>query len=133
MDIEAIQKRIDKMPAAMSAKGLVEPEADFILSANSESYVRLYWYKDRAAKAKYSPSYHYIRQGSISQKLDEADLFIATLPSRKEAQFQEFMTALGGVIDLGKSNGIEVDFLNPLVATMKRLSENAITHQKGAA
>lgn len=130
MEINEIQKRIDKMPSAMSAKGLVEPEAEFILEANAQSHVRLHWYKDAAARKGYNPSYQYIRQGSIARKLDDADLFIANLPSRKEAQFQEFMTALGGVIDLGKSNGIEVEFLNPLSATMKKLSENALTDQR---
>jgi hypothetical protein len=46
---------------------------------------------------------------------------------------KEFMTALSDVIELGRQNGIEVDFVNPLVDTMRRLSENILTDQREAA
>jgi hypothetical protein len=39
------------------------------------------------------------------------------------------MGQLGKLIDAGKSGGIEVDYLNPLLDTMKRLSENVITYR----
>ncbi|WP_391564592.1 hypothetical protein [Sinorhizobium meliloti] len=45
---------------------------------------------------------------------------------------KQFMGALANVIDLGKDNGIEVEFLNPLQATMKKLSDNILTDQRAA-
>lgn len=48
---------------------------------------------------------------------------------KSQRTLRAFMEKLGDVIDLGKSEGIEVSFVNPLVETMKRLSENIITHQ----
>jgi hypothetical protein len=39
------------------------------------------------------------------------------------------MGKLGTLIDFARDDGIKVDYLNPLVETMKRLSENVITHQ----
>ena len=36
-------------------------------------------------------------------------------------------------IDMGRANGIDVAFVNPLTETMKKLSENALTYQKAAA
>jgi hypothetical protein len=132
MDTTAIQKRIDKMPAAMSAKGLYLPEAEFVLNANGNCRVALRWYKSAEDKEYYRSSAEWFRGGSIADQLDAADQFIAGLPSKQETQFREFMGALGNVIDLGKSNGIEVEFLNPLTETMKRLSENALTDQRAA-
>jgi len=41
---------------------------------------------------------------------------------------QAFMESLGATIELGKSADIDVDFVNPLVVLMKRLSKNALTH-----
>jgi hypothetical protein len=132
MDTAAIQKRIDKMPAAMSAKGLHMPQAEFVLDANGNSRIALRWYKSVEDKEHYRTSAEWFRDGSISDHLDAADQFIAGLPSKQETQFREFMGALGNVIDLGRSNGIEVEFLNPLVATMQKLSENALTDQRAA-
>jgi len=63
----------------------------------------------------------------------KARKFIAELPTAEETKFREFMGALGNVIDLGRKNGIEVDFINPLTETMKRLSENALTDQRVAS
>lgn len=133
MDTAAIQKRIDRMPAAMAAKGLYSPNAEFVLDANGGCRVALRWYKSVEDKQNYRGSFDWFREGSIADQLDAADKFIADLPSKDETRFREFMGALGGVIDLGKDNGIEVEFLNPLRATMKKLSENALAYQPQAA
>ena len=50
----------------------------------------------------------------------------------EQAKLNDFMSALGKVIDLGNQHGIEADYLNPLVASMKKLSENIITDQRAA-
>lgn len=51
------------------------------------------------------------------------------LPSAEQAKLNNFMGKIGKLIDAGKSEGIDVDYLNPLIDSMKRLSENVITHQ----
>lgn len=130
MDTDAIQKRIDAMPARMNAKGLIDPTAEFVLAANGSGRVALRWYNTQADQRAYLGSSKWLREGAIADWLDAADAFIAALPSAEEVKFNEFMGALGCVIDLGKTNGIEVAFLNPLVATMKKLSENALTDQR---
>jgi hypothetical protein len=129
MDANEIQKRLDPMPAKMSAKGLIQPKADYVIEANSEGRVSIGWYATVADKNNYRWSSEWFRDGSIAERLDAAEKFIADLPSKEETKFKEFMGALGAVIDLGKANDIEVEFMNPLVATMKKLSENALTHQ----
>jgi hypothetical protein len=58
---------------------------------------------------------------------------IAALPSLDEARLREFQHDLGKLIDKGRDYGIDVDFVNPLIATAKRLAENALTDQRAQA
>ena len=130
--------RINALSDAMLAKGLVKPEAAVVLIAHSGGWrVNLSWAKAAFTSQDRYYSYdeqdHFYRSGDdIEEALSAADAHIATLPSRDEAKLRHFMTALGDVIDMGRANTIEVEFVNPLVETMKRLSENALTFQ-GAA
>jgi len=133
MDTAEIQKRIDVMPAAMSAKGLIEPRATILLNGNQEPSMLLQWYKNQKDRAACHTTCESFRGSTIPDQLDAGDAFIAALPCREEVKFKEFMSALGGVIDLGRDNGIEVEFLSPLRATMKKLSENALTFQREPA
>lgn len=64
-----------------------------------------------------------------------ADLMdkIASIPSMEEQHLREFQRDLGKLIDKGRDYGIDVDFVNPLIATAKRLAENALTDQRASA
>jgi hypothetical protein len=133
MNIQEIQARLDRMAVAMGEKGIKTPEARLSVESGDDS-PRLYLCK---ADPKYSSGrittiFQYIRDGALAEKLDAADAIIAALPSPEEARRNEFMSALGKVIDLGRENGIDLEYLNPLSATMKRLSENALTDQRAA-
>jgi hypothetical protein len=55
--------------------------------------------------------------------------YINDLPSVKDTQRNQFLAAVGKLIDQGREIGIEVDFLNPLTEMMKNLSTNIITDQ----
>lgn len=129
MEIHVMQEQINRLSGAMTVKGLRNPTAEFDLRSNEEPIIVLRW--EKAKQSRYETgNYEYLRGDTCGELLAKAFAFIEKMPSAKEVKFTEFMGALGGVIDLGKENDIEVEFLNPLVATMKRLSENAITHQQ---
>ncbi|GAA4108607.1 hypothetical protein J1C56_01820 [Aminobacter anthyllidis] len=130
MDTNVIQKRLNALAKAMMAKGLRNPDAKFNLRANVEPQVYLTWDN---IKVKYNNHYEFFNDADITAMLAKADAFVASLPSPDEARMNEFMTALGSVIDLGRENNIEVEFVNPLIATMKRLSENVLTDQRVAS
>ena len=55
---------------------------------------------------------------------------IANLPSPEEAEHEEFLKLLARVVEKGKDIGVDGLVLNPLIDSMKRLSENVITHRK---
>lgn len=132
MDYTVIQEHIDRLSDMMLAKGLRQPRAEFDLRSHSEPRVMLV-NVPRNKKPYESDVYAWFKDGTVGEMLAAAEAHILSLPSADETKFREFMSALGSVIDLGKDNGIEVEFLNPLRATMKKLSENALAYQPQAA
>lgn len=62
--------------------------------------------------------------------LTKAAEFIANLPSKSDMARADFQKDLAKLIDKGSEIGIEVEFMNPLTAAMKALSENIITDQR---
>ncbi|MEZ0212476.1 MAG: hypothetical protein ACAH27_05930 [Xanthobacteraceae bacterium] len=128
--IEKVQARINAMPARMSAKGLRQADADFSIVANSGFRIYLKWKDETKA---YDNGYKFIHAFGVAESLDEADEYINGLPSAEEASRAVFIGQLAKLIELGNDTGIDVDFVNPLVATMKRISENALTDQRGTA
>ena len=131
MDSKIIQKRVEDLVQAMLAKGMREPDANLWFVANSEPTVFLKWKASGSRSNSLGEQYEFIK-GKFPGVFDKASAFIAKRPNAEQARMQDFMSALGSVIDLGRQNNIEVEFLNPLVATMKTLSENVITDQRAA-
>lgn len=124
MDIEVIQGRIDDLSRDMLAKGLRNPRPLLMIENHVAPCIFLQWGihgEDQRTEL--------LRDPDVYQLLTDAFALIESLPSAEEAKRQQFMSSLAKVIDLGRENGIEVDFLNPLTETMKRLSENALTYQ----
>ncbi|WP_416614475.1 hypothetical protein [Phaeobacter sp. JH20_27] len=78
------------------------------------------------------PNYSISATGKTPESAIEAlcDV-IDNLPSEEERNLREFQADLGRLIDKGRSFGINVDYVNPLAETAKRLAENALTYQSG--
>lgn len=125
MDHTEIKKRIDAMPARMSAKGIIRPEAIVSFNSNSTAHAYLRWSKSHNS---HDTNTHFAKaREDIEAALDELDLFIHELPSIEETKTAQFMQALYETIEIGKANGIDVAHVNPLIEQMKTLSKNAIT------
>ena len=122
MTLEEIQTRIDALGVCMVAKGLRSPEPEYRVRANMDGNVHISWVKSDV-------SYAWDRHYKVFDTLDAADAFVEAMPDRKQRETADFMAKLGDVIDLGRKIDIDVSYVNPLVETMKRLSENVITHQ----
>lgn len=130
MDHAEIQKTIDGMPAAMSAKGKRLPEVTFRIEANAAPSM---WMRYAKAKSHWADAVDVIKGKTPSELLANADAWIAALPTAEQSRMKEFMTALSDVIELGRKSGVEVEFVNPLVETMKQLSKNILTDQRVVA
>jgi len=128
VNITELQAQADALFKAMTAKGLPVPNAHISVKAFEAPLVYMHWDDPNMTYGRTEIT----RDRDISVAIDEAFELIANLPSLEDRKREQFMTALGRVIDLGRENGIDVDFINQLTATMKRLSENVITHQRSA-
>ena len=123
-----IYAAINPLPAMLSAKGKVAPSVDLKIEANAGFCINLNWRKYGAA-SDWDKDYKSFLDDSFDKALGHALAFINGLPSAEDARLHAFMNKLGKLIDVGKMEGIAVDYLNPLLDTMKRLSENVITYQ----
>lgn len=133
MDTADIQTRLDGMIPGMLAKGLVKPEARFSLNSDAAPHVSISWDKPNRPAHSYDRNWTSGKGETIEEKLSSLEAYISELPGKDEAALRNFMDALGNVIDMGRANGIDVAFVNPLTEMMKKLSENALTYQKAAA
>ena len=126
--IDEIYAAINPMPAMLSAKGRVKPEVRFQIEANARISLHINWVKPNQTR-DWDRDYECFIAETFEATVKKALEFISGLPDAKTARLHDFMGQLGKVIDSGRDLGIEVDYLNPLTETMKRLSENIITYQ----
>lgn len=127
--IDEIYNAINPLPARLSAKGKVQPTLKVDIEANAGFTITTTW-KKPGAHADWDREYNCFVSGDFNEVLQQAVTFIHDLPSAEQSALHDFMGHLGRLIDKGRENGIAVDFLNPLLDTMKRLSENIITHKQ---
>lgn len=130
MNVEQIHSRLAALITAMMDKGLRNPTAFFQIKGNAGFMVGL---TSGGGYGEPDHWYDYPHGDTPEDAFGKANAIIAAMQDAKTRNMQMFMGALGKVIDLGRDNGIEVDFLNPLAETMKRLSENIITDQRPIA
>lgn len=126
--IDDVYAAINPLPARLSEKGKVNPEVDLTIEANSRMHITLKW-KKYGAISEWERDYHVLAGNSFNECLKKADELISGLPSAEQDRLEQFMNKLGKLIDIGRDEGIAIDFMNPLLDTMKRLSENVITHR----
>lgn len=130
--INEIYAAINPMPAMLSAKGKVNPEASLWIDANAHVRLFLAW-KKVGSLNDWDKDSKFFTGNTADEVIAGALSFINAMPDAKTARLNDFMGQLGKVIDAGRDLGIDVDYLNPLTDTMKRLSENIITHQPAEA
>ncbi len=122
MELKVIKERLDALVAGMLAKGVREPDAAFRIESNVTDFnVTLSW----PDKKRYRDFVYF--RGTVAEALDGAAAYVAALPTPEQARMKEFMLSLGETIELGKKVDTEVDFINPLVVLMEKLSKNALT------
>ena len=130
--IEEIYAAINPMPAMLSAKGKVSPTVNILIEANARICLHMSWRKSGSLH-DFNTECKTFFGDTFDEVAAQAIAFINALPDAKTARLHDFMGQLGKVIDSGRDLGIDVDYLNPLTDAMKRLAENALTHQPAEA
>jgi hypothetical protein len=126
--LDEIYAAINPLPAMLAEKGKVNPRVDFTIEANAGLHITIR-YRKAYSNNEWDYDYKVFAGDTFDEALRKALAFIDDLPSAEQAKLHHFMGKLGSIIDAARDDGIEVAYLNPLVETMKRLSENVITHQ----
>lgn len=131
MNVTEIQSRADALVKAMLGKAMRQPSVTVMIKSLAQPSVFVEW-KSRK-EAKYSDNaFDNFSADTIAEAFDKADAWVAARLDPEQAKLNEFMAAVGAAADLGRELGIDAEFVNPLLVTMKSLSENALTYQ-GAA
>ncbi len=128
MTIDEIYAAINPLPAMLSAKGKVNPRVTFQMEANAGFNISMNWKKPYAYN-DWESDYECFLGDDFAVVIGKALSFINELPTAEQAKLHHFMGKLGKLIDAGKDDGIEVAYLNPLIESMKKLSENVITYK----
>lgn len=129
MDLDEIKRRMNGMPAALADKGKVEPQVLFACEANASPFVSLSWKRRPRDPNDYGRDSKSFHDPDLDKNFRDAAAFIAALPSKEEARLNDFAQELGRLIDAGRDVGIPIDYINPLLESMKKISENAVTYR----
>lgn len=124
MNAQEIQTAVDALLADMLARGLRSPQCTAFIKAREFPCIYLHWGEDGISYGRTEIG----RGDDIAEALENAGEILQSIPTKEDRDRAEFTRLLANAIDKGRAIGIEVEFVNPLVETMKRLSENALTH-----
>lgn len=121
-----------KIEALMTSRGFLRPEVAF--------FVNFFGGKPYCLKAEMRTTESYDSAistfpdvGSVDEIPDlfaKAREWVAAQKDPKTLRREKFIANLGRVIDEGNTLGFEVEFMNPLVESMRKLSENVLEHYK---
>jgi len=126
--IDDIYAAINPLPAKLSEKGKARPETTVMIYANAALSIYMSW-KKPYSRNDWETEGEVFTGDTFAAAHAKAVVFINGLPSAEDAKLHHFMGNLSKLIDDGKDEGIDLDYLNPLLDTMKRLSENVITYK----
>jgi hypothetical protein len=124
MNITEAQARVDALAKRLQEKGVKNARAEIEIHSHVQPNVFL-WGDEIDGKGGSLKGFY--RVESPDAGFERAYEFIDALPSAEEIAQRAFMRQLGELIDKGRDLGIDLDFINPLSETMRRLSENVIT------
>jgi hypothetical protein len=128
--------QLDALVAALTAKGFYDASADITLR-DSEGFSPFSLDLDYKVRADSGATYIRVRAydlgegASIDAALAEAHRKIAELPTKREQEIKEFVNLMERLKTNAEDLGLDVDFVNPLMAIMEKLASNALPAPKG--
>jgi len=123
MDTTEIQRRVDIAAAVCTDKGLAQVTCAFHINSEGAPNANVMWHELRDGM---NYQHQFFSGDDAGMVLANLESWSANLPDREERKKAEFTVQLAKTIEMGRANGIDVQFVNPLIEAMKRLSENAI-------
>jgi hypothetical protein len=116
MTIEEIQAELNKMPAALSAAGWEQPEAQLMINANSRMTAHLRSWRDTA-------TYHFANGDTPAECIAKAWAYIKALPDPEQAILTTYSRKLADAIDYGHENNVPAKLVDPVRRAQKAVSD----------
>jgi hypothetical protein len=129
--------QLDALVAALTAKGFHNAHADLTLRDSGNSFSPFSVDVDYKVKADSLTTYLHVRQlnledgAGIDDAFEEMRRKIAELPTIREQEIKEFVNLMERLKTSAEDLGLDVDFVNPLMAIMEKLASNALPAPKG--
>jgi hypothetical protein len=131
MTPKAILAQCQSLTAVISDLGFKRPEVSAFINfyAGEDFSVTVSMRVGGDWNSSVSQSFH---GQDFAELLNQACAWVYAQKTPEEIRKEKFIAQLGRVIDEGKEIGFEVEFMNPLIETMQRLSENVLELHRAA-
>jgi hypothetical protein len=115
----------------MTSRGFHRPEVAFFINffAGKDFSLKVEMRTSESWESSISIFPDVQTEGEIPHLFEKAREWVAAQKPPKELRKEQFIASLGRVIDEGNALGLEVDFMNPLVESMRKLSENVLEYK----
>ena len=119
-----ILREITRLEKLLSNKGFTAPKIEISVGFSTRELTANISYK-AGSEVQYK-FIHLEADDGFEGLIADTEDYINSLKSVAEIQKDAFVASVGRLIDQGRDIGIEVDFLNPLVEMMGRMSHNIL-------
>lgn len=124
MNATDILREITRLEKLLTSKGFTAPKIEISVGFSTRELTANISYK-----AGGSSEYQFIHIEALDgfeSLIQDTEDYINGLKSVAEIQRDAFVASVGRLIDQGREIGVEVEFLNPLVDMMGKLSHNIL-------
>ena len=124
MNASDILREITRLEKLLANKGFTAPKIEISVGFSTRELTA-----NISHKAGSEVQYKFIHleaDDNFDGLIQDTEDYINGLKSVAEIQRDAFVASVGRLIDQGRDIGIEVDFLNPLVDMMGKLSHNIL-------
>jgi hypothetical protein len=127
MNASDILREINRLEKLLTNKGFTAPKIEISVGFSTRELTANVAY--RAGSDVRYQFIHIEADDGFETLIADTEDYINGLKSVAEIQKDTFIASVGRLIDQGREIGIEVDFLNPLVEMMDKLSSNILTKE----
>ncbi len=125
MNTKEIRYALIKLNNALLEKGYSHPDCDLTVTGSDPVTV---WVKT-SRLAEIAGIFASVEGDTVREALDNALSDIEARESVDDYKKKEAVKSFGRSIDALRTAGFDADFIDPLAANLKAMSENLLTHQ----
>jgi len=129
MNAAEIHTALKAIEATISDKGYYDPRATLKVNWVGYDLTLVLEYKSSSRATVKTDFIHADIEDGIDGIIAKAVKRVAEIASIEEQKKNDFIAAMGRLIDQGREIGMEVEYMNPLTEMMGKLSTNIITKE----